>query len=70
MLIGNSGTEKKHLACALAFVICAQGRRVRFLSVTGLVTELLECRKEKKLQRLHKQLERFHLIFLVELGYV
>jgi len=35
-----------------------------------LVTELLECREEKKLQRLHKQLERFHLIVLDELGYV
>ena len=70
LLIGNSGTGKTHLACALAFAACAQGRRVRFFTVTGLVTELLECREEKKLQRLHKQLERFHLIVLDELGYV
>lgn len=70
LLIGNSGTGKTHLACALAFAACAQGRRVRFFTVTGLVIELLECREEKKLQRLHKQLERFHLIVLDELGYV
>ena len=41
LLIGNSGTGKIHLACALAFAACAMGRKVRFYTVTGLVTELL-----------------------------
>ncbi len=40
LLIGNSGTGKTHLACALAFAACAQGRRVRFTTVTALVTQL------------------------------
>lgn len=70
LCIGNSGTGKSHLASALGFAACAQGRRVRFYTVTGLVTELLECREEKILQRLHKQLERQDLIILDELGYV
>jgi len=70
LFIGNSGTGKTHLACALAFAACAQGRKVRFYTVSGLVTELLECREERRLQRLHKQLERFHLLVLDELGYV
>jgi DNA replication protein DnaC len=70
LFIGNSGTGKSHLASALGFAACAQGRRVRFYTVTGLVTELLECREEKTLQRLHKQLERQDLIILDELGYV
>jgi len=39
LLIGNSGTGKTHLACAMAFAACAQGRKVRFYTVTGLVTE-------------------------------
>jgi len=41
LLIGNPGTGKSHLACALAFAACAQGQRVRFYTVTKLVTELL-----------------------------
>ena len=70
LLIGNSGTGKTHLACALAFSACMQGCRVRFSTVTGLVTELLESREDRTLQRFHKQLERQHLLVLDELGYV
>lgn len=70
LLVGNSGTGKTHLATALAFQACCQGRAVKFFSVTGLVTELLERREEKQLARFHRQLARLHLIVLDELGYV
>ena len=70
LLIGNSGTGKTHLATALAFAACQQGRRVRFFTVTGLVTQLLERREERQLERVHKQLERLDLLVLDELGYV
>ena len=70
LLIGNSGTGKSHLATALAFQACCQGRAVRFFSVTGLVTELLERREERQLSKFHRQLARLHLIVLDELGYV
>ena len=70
LFIGNSGTGKTHLACSIAFSACMQGRRVRFYTVTGLVTELLESREDKTLRRLYKQLERQSLLILDELGYV
>ena len=70
LLIGNSGTGKTHLATALAFAACQQGRRVRFFTVTGLVTQLLERREERQLERFHQQLERHDLLVLDELGYV
>jgi DNA replication protein DnaC len=70
LVVGASGTGKTHLASALAFAACAQGRRVRFFTVTGLVTKLLEQREERSLERLHRQLERLDLVVLDELGYV
>lgn len=70
LLIGNSGTGKSHLATGLAFAACQQGRRVRFFTATGLVTQLLEKREDRQLERFQKQLERLHLIVLDELGYV
>jgi len=70
LLIGNSGTGKTHLATALGFAACAQGRRVRFYGVTRLVTELLEARESRKLERLMAQLEKLQVMILDELGYV
>ncbi|MBM4081183.1 MAG: AAA family ATPase [Planctomycetes bacterium] len=70
LLVGNSGTGKTHLATALGFAACAQGRRVRFWTVTQLVTHLLEKREERTLERLQKHLERHQVLILDELGYV
>ena len=70
LLVGNSGTGKTHLATALGFSACGQGRRVRFFGTTGLVTGLLEAREDRRLERLLKQLERQDLLVLDELGYV
>ncbi len=41
LFIGNPGTGKTHLVCALAFSACAQGRNVRFHTATDLVTQLV-----------------------------
>ena len=54
----------------MAFAACGQGRRVRFFTVTGLVTQLLEKREERSLEKLQRQLERADLLVLDELGYV
>ena len=70
LLMGNSGTGKTHLATALGFAACAQGKKVRFFTVTNLVTELLEKREDRQLKRFQTQLERYHLLILDELGYV
>ena len=51
LLIGNSGTGKTHLATALGFAACAQGKRVRHWGATELVTHMLEMREARDLKR-------------------
>lgn len=68
--LGNPGTGKTHLATALGHAACAQGKRVRCFSVTGLVTQLLEAREDRQLDRLLKRIEKLHLLILDEFGYV
>ncbi|QDU63396.1 transposase/IS protein [Planctomycetes bacterium Pan216] len=70
LLIGPSGTGKTHLATALGMAACAQGRKVRFVRVTELLTLLLEARDERQLLRLRQQLAKLDLLILDELGYV
>lgn len=70
LLIGNSGTGKTHLAISLGLAACHEGRSVRFFGVTSLVTQLLEAREERKLERMLRLLGRQDLLILDELGYV
>jgi DNA replication protein DnaC len=70
LLIGNSGTGKTHLATALGFAACCQGYKVRFFGCTALVTQLLEAREDRQLQRLLTQLQKQDILILDELGYV
>jgi DNA replication protein DnaC len=70
LLIGNSGTGKTHLATALAFAACAQGKRVRHWGATELVTHMLEMRESRDLKRFLLQIGKHDLIVLDELGYV
>jgi len=70
LLMGNPGTGKTHLATALGHAACTQGKRVRFFSVTALVTQLIEAREERQLERFLKRLEKQQLLILDEFGYV
>jgi len=70
LLVGNSGTGKTHLASALGFAACCQGYKVRFFGCTALVTQLLEAKEDRQLQRWLTQFEKQNLLVLDELGYV
>ena len=66
----DSGTGKTHLATGLGLTACRLGWRVRFFGVTALVTQLLEAREDRRLERLLGQLGRQDLLILDEPGYV
>lgn len=70
LLMGNPGTGKTHIATSLGLSACEMGKKVRFFSATALVTQLLENRDQRNLQRFQKQLESLDLLILDELGYV
>jgi DNA replication protein DnaC len=69
-LIGNAGTGKTHLAIAMGLAACRQGRRVRFFTAAGLVTQLEEAQKEYRLERFLGHLDKTDLLIVDELGYL
>lgn len=68
--IGEAGTGKTHLASGLCVAACEQRRRVRFITATALVNELVEARAANASSRALGRWERIELIGVDELGYV
>lgn len=68
--LGNSGTGKTHIAIGLGLAACQKGLSVGFITASALVHELLEARDDKRLLRLQKQLAKYSLLIIDELGYV
>ena len=68
--LGNSGTGKTHIALGLGLAACQKGLAVGFTTAAALVHELMEARDEKRLLRLQKQLAKYRLLIIDELGFV
>ena len=68
--LGNSGTGKTHIALGLGLAACQKGLTVGFITAAALVHELIEARDEKRLLRFQKQLAKYRLLIIDELGFV
>jgi DNA replication protein DnaC/transposase len=68
--LGNSGTGKTHIALGLGLAACQKGLSVGFTTAAALVHELMEARDEKRLLRFQKQLAKYSLLIIDELGFV
>lgn len=70
ILYGSVGTGKTHLATALGLIACKHDLKVKFYTVTSLVSRLSEAHEKKCLEKMIKDLSRLDLLILDEWGYV
>lgn len=68
--LGNPGAGKTHLAIAWGLAACRKGYRVRFFTAAGLANALEEARQEHRLEKTLKQLDKFDVLIVDELGYL
>ncbi|HUY55297.1 MAG TPA: ATP-binding protein [Candidatus Nanopelagicaceae bacterium] len=64
------GSWIQHREVVLAVEARRQGKRVRFVTVAELVTDLAEAQAQHRLSRLEEQLDRLDLLICDELGFV
>ncbi len=70
IFIGEPGSGKTHLACALGYAAAKQGVNVRFTTTAQLVNLLVEARESRNLSSITSRYARYKLLILDELGYV
>jgi DNA replication protein DnaC len=69
-LIGKPGTGKSHVMAALSRALIERGHPVLFISVVKLVERLLEAKRNLRLARELKHLDKYDCIGLDDIGYV
>ena len=68
--LGNSGTGKTHIALGLGLAACQKGLSVGFITAAALVHALMAARDEKHLLRFQRQVAKYQLLIIDELGFV
>lgn len=67
---GPPGTGKTHCLIATGLAACTLGYRTLFTTAAGLLTHLLDAKRDGTLTRKLQSLDRFALLLIDELGYV
>jgi len=70
VLLGPPGVGKTHLAIALGIEAVRTGFRVQFANASALVERLAKADREKRLEEMIRELSRFQLIIIDEMGYL
>ena len=70
LIFGNPGSGKTHLSCAIGHELIRQDKRVYFTTCALLLQELLAAKRDLKLPKLFKKLNRYHAIIIDDIGYV
>lgn len=70
IFMGAVGTEKTHLATAIALKACQEGHKVRFFTAASLANILFERNTKGTLHGFMASLRKVELIIINELGFV
>ena len=70
LIFGNPGSGKTHLICAIGQELIRQDKRVYFTTCALLLQELLAAKRDLKLPKLFRKLNRYHAIIIDDIGYV
>lgn len=69
-VFGHPGTGKTHVVSALGHELVRQGHSVLFTPVSSLVERLLEAKRDLRLSRELRRLDRIECLILDDIGYV
>jgi DNA replication protein DnaC len=70
VLYGPPGTGKTHCLIAIGLAACTMGYRTLFTTAAGLLTSLLDAKREGTIGKRLRWIDRFALLLIDELGYV
>jgi DNA replication protein DnaC len=69
-VFGSPGTGKTHIVAAIGHELVRRGHNVLFTLVSELVEKLLAAKRDLKLAREFRKLDRFDCVILDDIGYV
>ena len=69
-IFGNPGTGKTHAMAAIGHELVRQGHSVLFTTVSALIERLLQAKRDLRLSRELKRLDRIDCLALDDIGYV
>jgi DNA replication protein DnaC len=70
VFLGNVGTGKTHLACALGYAACLEGYSVLFANAISVINDLTGAQKRGELKGEFKKYLAPELLLLDEIGYL
>jgi DNA replication protein DnaC len=70
LVFGNPGSGKTHVISAIGQELIRAGRRVVFATCDLMIQDLLGVKRDLKLRRFLKQISRYEVLILDDIGYV
>jgi DNA replication protein DnaC len=70
LVFGNPGSGKTHVISAIGQELIRAGRKVMFATCDLMIQDLLGVKRDLKLRRFLKQISRYEVLILDDIGYV